>query len=194
MALTRGLDPAFAAALRSDVFHPVTLVDLDWPAGRIRAHSGAGVIVWGGHDWMGVGDFGSITTPAETTGAAANRATLTLVGLPADVLGEALGTARNRPATIYAGATTSAGGAVLVGAPVDVFAGYVDATRFVLEREGAGVTHGVQVDLGSGPSARAAATVHHSAEDQAAKFPGDTAGRWLINSERRQAAMRWPET
>ena len=69
----------------------------------------------------------------------------------------------------------------------------MDALRYAVTRQDEKLEHGLRLDLGVGPSARSAATVLHSAEDQSVKFPGDTAGRHLIEIEKRVQVMTWPE-
>lgn len=193
MGLTRDIDPALLAAMSSPVWHPIMLVDLDWPAGRLRMHSGLGWIEHDGAQWAGVGRFGQVSAPGEGAGLAASPVVLTLFGLPDDVLEMASSPIRDRDGDIWIGATTTAGGADLIGTPYRIITGYMDALRYTLRRDGGALEHGLQVDVGVGPSARAAATVLHSAEDQAAKYPGDTAGRHLINVQSRVETMTWPE-
>ena len=197
--MVRDIDAALLAAMAAPVWYPVMLLDLDWPAGRIRAHSGTGTIAFGGDDYLGVGRFGAVTPPGEAFGLAAQPIEMTLFGLPPDVLEEISGpafrsAARNRRGTVYIGATTEPGGNVLIGQPYNLSTGYVDVVRYTLRRQGEERQHGVQVSLGVGPSARAAAVVVHSAEDQQARFPADTAGRWLVDARKRLEVMTWPET
>lgn len=196
--MVRGIDPALLAAMSAPVWHPVIMLDLDWPTGRIRAHSGTGTIAHGGHDYRGVGKFGSITSPGEIFGLGSSPIEMTLLGLPEDVV-ETLtaptfqAAARNRRGTVYIAASTEPGGATLIGAPYATATGYVDVVRYTIQREGDDRRlHGVQVSLAVGPSARASAVLVHSAEDQQARFPADTAGRWAINAARRISVMTWP--
>ena len=197
--MVRDIDPALLAAMSAPVWHPILLLDLDWPGGRLRLHSSVGPITWAGYEWGGVGGFGQVTPPGEAFGMAASPITLTLFGLPPDVIDKITAPsfeaqARNKRGAAFVGATTEAGGNVLIGDPYRIATGYVDAVRYTLRRQGEERQHGVQVSLGVGPSARATGTVVHSAEDQAAAFPGDTAGRWLIDAARRVEAMTWPES
>jgi hypothetical protein len=191
--LKRDISDALLAEMSKSVWHPIMLVDLDWPGERLRAHSGVGPIVWKGETWNGVGKFGAVSSPTEGTGLAASSITMQLMGLPPEVLDEAMQPIRNREALVYLGATTSPAGSVLIGNPYLLIAGYMDALRFTTQRDGEDLQHGLQLDIGIGPSARSAAVVLHSAEDQGAKYPGDTAGRHLIEIEKRLQVMTWPE-
>lgn len=192
MGLRRGVSPGMMAALQG-VLHPVTLVWLDWPEEPVFAHSNAGVISWDGHDWRGVGIYGRLDVPEEMAGMISSRATLSLLGVPPAVFETVDAQVRNRAGRIWFGAATTPGGNTLAGAPCATYAGYVDAMRYTIQREGEDLVHAIQVELGSGPSARASSSVWHSWEDQAAKHPGDTAGRFLVNVEAEAEALTWPE-
>lgn len=186
--LSRGVSAAFLAALNG-IWHPVVLVYLDWPGSVVRYHSNAGTITWDGADWFGVGNFSRISHPGEGVGMMAERVVLTVVGGTEEQLDDSEQMVRNRDGAIYIGATTTRGGTTLVGSPHEVWTGYMDAMRFTMAASDGGVEHAIQLDLGSGPSARAVASVFHSFEDQDAKHPGDTAGRWLINIEKRTSSL-----
>lgn len=194
MGLKRTIHSATKAALQG-VFYPVVMVHLDWPGGHVYAHSGAGTITWGGQSWLGVGKFGGLEVPGESPGLAAPQASLTLIGDPStlfDLLAEPI---RNRPGEVYEALTTVPGGNILIGDPITLFSGHMDAMRYRLMAQEEGglivVDHVVQIDLGSGPGARSSAAVLHSYEDQIEKFPGDTAGRHLINIEAQAENLDW---
>lgn len=192
MGLKRAVHEDTLAALNG-IFHPVLMVYLDWPGGAVRAHSGAGTITWDGHNWLGVGQFGEVEIPGEAPGLAASNVSLSLLGVPPDIWDTLEAPIRNRPGRLWVALTTQPGGNVLVGEPIDLFIGHMDAMRYRLRREDGGVSHAVQIDLGSGPGARSSSAVLHSLEDQADKFPGDTAGRHLINVEAHAENEPWPK-
>lgn len=195
MGLMRPIHADTKAALQR-VFYPIVMVHLDWPGGHVYAHSGAGTITWGGESWLGVGKFGGIEVPGETPGLAASQASLTLIGDPSVLFDLLAAPIRNRPGEVYEALTTVPGGNVLIGDPISLFSGYMDAMRYRLMSEDDGgrvvVDHVVQIDVGSGPGARSSAAVLHSYEDQIDKFPGDTAGRFLINIEAEVENQQWP--
>lgn len=190
MELKRAIDPALLAEMSGPFWRPVVLVDLDWPSGRRRLHSATGPLVVDGAEYLGVGAFGAVSIPGEGVGLAAQSATLTLYGLTQDALTEAARPIRNRAGTIMLGATTAPGAGALVGQPMTVFAGYMDALRYAVAFGDGDMTHALQLDLGSGPSARQAAAVLHSLEDDARRAPGDTLMRQLTRISDRLAAIR----
>ena len=191
MGLKRLIHPDTLAAMRRP-FYPVLMVHLDWPDGPVYAHSGVGPITWGGHTWRGVGKFGEIEIPGEAPGLAANSATLSLIGAPDDLFDLLADPILNRPGEIYTALTTVPGGNILVGEPIPLFVGSMDAMRYRLRKEDNALVNVIQVDLGSGPGARSKSAVLHSYEAQMDEYPGDTAGRHLINIEAETETMTWP--
>lgn len=198
VALTRSLPTAMRAALQG-TFYPVLFVHLDWPGAPVRAHSGVGTITWGGHSWTGVGDFGSVSIPDEAGGSmVATEAVVSLIASPADFDAFLDDQIRNRSGAIYMGCVTArpgdTGGNVLVSDPVAVFFGAMDGMAMQISPTDDGVETSMQITLTTGPSARSAATVYHSDADQAAKYPGDTAGRLVAVAYARAQKITWPES
>ena len=194
MALIRTVPAAMQAALESDCFFPVIMVWLDWPDAPVFAHSGVGVIDYDGEEWLGVGAFGSIQLPEESAGLGATAATLQLLGVPDEVFDRLEDPIRNRRGRVLFGCTTEAAGNVLVSDPIEVFSGYMDASRYVARKSEAEIRHGIELRLATGPSARARASVYHSHEDQSAAHPGDTFGALWVNAEAVANGITWPES
>ena len=194
MVMSRDVDAATLAELSSGrEIYPVLAVHLDWPGAPVWVHSSVGVISWGGHSWLGLGRFGGIETPEEAGGLASWPLTLTLVGPPDEMDAYLDDPIRNRAASVRWGLLTRRGGNVLVGALNAFFDGYMDAMRDSLTLADGGVERMIRLQAVSGPSARASAQVFHTAENQAAAYPGDTAGELVQNAEAEATAMRWPE-
>lgn len=191
MDLTRGIDAATVAAM-SGHFHPVLAVELDWPDDPVYAHSGVGEIAWDGKIFQGVGVFGDISIPGDAFGAIPTDAILTLLGVPSEIFDRLNDPIRNRYGAIYFGVTTKAGGNILVGEMTVLFEGYMDASKYIGEREGDVIQHGIQLTLGSGAGMRSTAAVTHSYESQIADFPGDTAGRHLQWAVKQARKRKWP--
>lgn len=192
MELTRGIDAATLQAMAGH-FHPVLAVELDWPGDPVYAHSGVGEIVWEGKTFLGVGEFGNIAIPGDNFGAVPTEAILTLLGVPSEIFDRLDDPIRNRFGAIYFGVTTEAGGGVLVGDLIGLFQGYMDASRYIGERQGDEINHGIQLTLGSGAGMRSTAFITHSYESQISEYPGDTGGRHLQSSVTQARKRRWPE-
>lgn len=192
MGLTRGIGAELLEEMSKRSWYPIVRVYLDWPGGVVRVHSGIGTIVVGETTWQGVGGTGRLEIPGEGINGVATRASLTLFGEPATLLTQADAQIRGRSGAIDLGAVTEPAGNVLVGTPVEMFAGFMDALRFTVSGADNVIEHALQLDLGTGPSMRQMASILHSNEDQSLRFPGDTAGRHLINIEARVSTLRWP--
>ncbi|WP_406735897.1 hypothetical protein [Thioclava sp. GXIMD4215] len=199
MELTRGCPAAMLDAIAGPVFYPVVFVYLDWPDAPVRAHSGTGPLIWGGHEWQGVGQWGTITAPAEVSGSmVATEATVTLVAGPEDFDAFIDAAIRNREGAIYIGCLAdrpgTAGGATLLADPVAIFYGTMDAMSMTIEPTDEGIQSSMSITLATGPGARSAATVYHSEQDQARAYPGDTAGRMTALAMSRAQVLTWPES
>jgi hypothetical protein len=192
MGLRPGVTPEFLTQI-AGVFHPVIMVNIDWPGDPVYAHSNLGVIEWDGQDWQGVGDFGDIQMPPETSGVASMPVEFGLIGLPPEILQRMGDDVKNKLARILFGVTTERGGNVLAANPVEIWSGLVDTLDYELTDDAGNAVHGVIMQARSGPAAREAAAIYHTAEDQATEFPGDTAGRHVINMEAKGETLTWPE-
>lgn len=203
MVLTRGASATLISALEGH-FHPVILIEADWPDGVIRLHSGVGDLIWDSETWGGIsvlkdGNLLSIAQmdlPEESGGLATPTGSISVAGPLEAVLAERGKAIRNRTFTVWFGAVTERAGVTLVDDPIEIYSGYFDSRTFSMSRNSAAsFLHNLQIGLGIGPSARAKATITHSYEDQIAAYPGDTAGRHLQLMEKKLInPPTWPET
>lgn len=193
MALGRGLDPTFLAALGPAGFNPVLLVWIDWPGAPVRAHTGVGNMSFAGETWTGVGGFGRVSIPGDAMGLASGAATVELVGIDGTLDGYLNDNPRGAECEIWFGATTERAGNVLIGTPDRRFVGSVASFGGGWQSTPEGRMRNVTVEMRPGPSQRSAAVLMHSNADQQAKFPGDTAGRHMENMKTRFTVETWPE-
>ncbi|WP_422073859.1 hypothetical protein [Tranquillimonas rosea] len=203
MALTRGCSPELLAALAEPPVHPCLLIEADWPDGVVRVHTGQYPMTWDGKTWMGSGyvvdsdervNLVDFAAPAEGEGMTADGGTIRIAATLETILSERGKVIRNRQISVWFGVTTWNYGNVLAADPVLLFTGYFDERNFELAREDNDFSHDLTLGLGLGPPPRANASVTHSAEDQKAAYPGDTAGRHLIHAEKRRVNPPvWPE-
>ncbi|WP_422074082.1 hypothetical protein [Tranquillimonas rosea] len=201
MALKRGCSPELLAALAGPV-RPCLLIEADWPDGPVRVHTGRFPMEWDGKTWLGGGyvvDGGGevnlfdFAAPAESEGMTADGGMIRVSATLETILAERGRVIRNREIAVWFGVTTWMHGNVLAADPVLLFIGYFDERTFQLAREGEDYSHDLVLGLGMGPPPRAQASVEHSAEDQKAEYPGDTAGRHLIHADKRRVNPPvWP--
>ncbi|UWR30441.1 hypothetical protein K3758_02610 [Sulfitobacter sp. W002] len=193
MGLTRGASAALVSAL-SGHFHPVILTEADWPEEMVRVHSGVGTMTWNGQTWFGAGRLVQFQAPEEAGGLATSEASVKVAATVEDMLAERGKIIRNRSIRVWFGATTTAGGNVLVADPVWLFSGYFDSRTGSMTRAGEDLSHDMVLGIGTGPGARLSASITHSYEDQISRYPTDTAGRHVQNAiKRRYNPQNWPE-
>ena len=202
MGLKRTIDAAFLDAIGQALWFPVVFVDVDWPSGRVNVHSAAGPLTWGGFVWDGIGNFGQISIPDDSTGSAIGRATLRLYGLLSEELADlATPSPRNVEVSIYVGALAEPADAgatpSLIGTPVSLYHGRCDTQVFKItgegepKRPGYRLQHYMEIEITNGNAPRRAQPLNHSSETQRTEgFVTDTAGRHLVGIRERR--RDWP--
>jgi hypothetical protein len=94
-----------AASTRSSV-RIFVACDLDFTSGHLYAHDGIGSMLWGGNEYLGLGQFGGIDLEEESIEVIARPVRLTLSGVDPPLLLSALDgddPYQGRPATLYFG-------------------------------------------------------------------------------------------
>jgi hypothetical protein len=122
--MSRGLTTAFKNAAAAHEVIPFNLVHMAFDSGDVRIWTGHGTLTWGGYDWTGAGAVIGISAPSENVQVEAKGVTVSLSGLPADILAIALDEDyQGRQCTIYYG-LFSAGS--IIADPVISFRGPMD--------------------------------------------------------------------
>ena len=71
MPTTSQIQRKYTETLEADLaaqgLSPILFVRLKYDDGDILIHDWVGTITWGGEDWLGVGDFGTIESVEETS-------------------------------------------------------------------------------------------------------------------------------
>lgn len=162
--MTRIAAPEFAAEVEKPSVTMAVLVELAYDSGTIRAHDGVGSIVLGGYllteagenltdeagnqlideqglkTFYGVGELGSIETVEENIEVIARSVTLTVSGLDASLLGEALNeNYQNRTVTIYL-ATINPDTGLLIASPETIWEGRMNQQTVTLSKGEATIT------------------------------------------------------
>jgi len=133
----RGLSSALQAAADSDHVRLLMFVKLGLDSGTLYLHNGVGSLTWGSNAWLGVGDFGGISSIEESDQISPFEVTLTLSGLDQDMMDEVM--LENyflRPVSIYMGALNTATGALLAD-PDEIWSGFMDSASVTLGEENA---------------------------------------------------------
>ena len=102
--MSRGLSSANLAEVTAEVLHPILFMSLELGSGTVRIHSETGTFTWGGFDWLGVGDFGSISQVEEGSDLSRRTTTYGLTGITSAYLAAILGeNYQGKPAKLYVG-------------------------------------------------------------------------------------------
>lgn len=167
--MARELGTANEAQTIAATVRPLVFAELDFSDGFVRAHSGLGTLTWGGHDWLGVGEMGSVGEVEEGVDVAARGLTLALNGIPSTVLPKALeANYRGRAARLYIGFLGDSG--ALVADPYQVFGGRMDTMQI----EDAGETGSITVQCENRLiDFKRCRVSRYTNEEQIARYPGD---------------------
>jgi hypothetical protein len=84
--MTRAASAAFLAALQDHVVRPALFFEGVFGAGTVRLWTGYAPITWAGQTWTGAGTLLAVSNIEETTEVVASGWTVTLSGIPADLL------------------------------------------------------------------------------------------------------------
>ena len=117
---TRDISQSTIDSLDDDVLYPFFAVELLFDGDQtLRLWTGYGTLVYQGQDWFGAGSLLQIDSVEETTEVAAKGASLTLSGIPQEVLSLALSEPyQGRQANIYFGTSPTS--------LSQIFSGYMD--------------------------------------------------------------------
>jgi len=101
---TRDISSAVINNLEDDVVYPFFAIELLFDSGPLRLWTGLGTLVYEGVEWVGTGNLLSVSAIEETTELAVRGATITLSGVPSEVISLALQSAyQGRVSNIYFG-------------------------------------------------------------------------------------------
>lgn len=127
--MPRNLTSGELAQLSASQIAPVVFVECDFASGAVYLWTGRGNYSWNGHTWVGVGKLGQISVLNETSDVSAQSVTISLSGIPSDMLSDALNEVQcNQMVTIWLGffTATGTGGWSLVSSPAIAYQGFMD--------------------------------------------------------------------
>jgi len=123
--MSRSFSTSVKNALKSQTVRIVMFAELDFSSGILYVHDGIGTYTWGSEDWLGVGDFGSISSIEEGSEVSPYSINLTLSALDTTMAGAALTEDYfMRDVTVYMGILDEDD--ALIDTPVQVWAGFMD--------------------------------------------------------------------
>jgi hypothetical protein len=168
--MTRDINSATEAASQASAIHPVLFAKLEFDGGNVLFHSELGDITFGGDTYIGVGQFGGISSADEVSDLSNSPMNLTLSGIPSEVATILLAEQyQGRRATVFLGyldLTTN----MLVGDPAILFRGLIDTAD--IEQDN---TFTITLSVGNRFSVWNTPLIRrYNNSDQQGRFPGDT--------------------
>jgi hypothetical protein len=137
--MPRDMSAGFLDAITSQKIRPALFVEAHFVSGPSYLWSGLGTISWNGHDWLGVGSLGSISTIEEGAAVSAKGITLMLSGIDASLLaGVLLEFQVGLPCLVYLGLFDSADN--LIADPIISWAGRMDQPTIELDGQTATIS------------------------------------------------------
>jgi len=121
----RSMSSDMLAAVVAQQLRPALFVEAVFATSTLYVWSGLGSKTWNGHTWEGVGSLLGVTGISEDSSVEAKNVTLSLSGIPAEVLGDVLSELRITQAANVWLACFHADG-TMVADPVLAYAGCID--------------------------------------------------------------------
>jgi hypothetical protein len=132
--MARDLSTDLITHLTSKLARPIFLAAITCETGVVRVWSGGGTISWNGDNYLGVGNFGGVTTIQETTDLQANGVKFSLSGVKDEYLEVALAEIKpNNPAYLWVGGLDE--DFQIIADPYLLFGGVTDAPEIDEEGE-----------------------------------------------------------
>ena len=123
--MSRDITAALADALDAADLRPAILFEGAFPSGMVRIWTGAGPVEWDGKSWTGVGVLLGLGALEETSDVVASGTTVSLSGVPLDLVGLAIDEARQgQPGRIWLALLTE--DRQIIVDPVQAFTGRLD--------------------------------------------------------------------
>lgn len=165
----RALTAGMQTQVQNDSLRPIILFEGEFLSGMVRLWSGYGTLSWNGVTWSGVGELAGISPIAETSETRATGVTISLSGIPNDLIAKALDeTRQGKQVKIWFGTTDEE--VNVIADPYLSFAGRIDVPTIDEGRETSTISITVESRMIDLQRARERRYTH---EDQQRDFPGD---------------------
>lgn len=129
--MTKDIDLDVITASSASAIFPVFFVSLGFDSGAVNLHTQLGDITVGATTYTGVGQIGGIGTITEDSELGRSPITLTMSGLPTDLLSLLFNEQyQGRLATVLLGYLDTAGSGQLLADPTIVYRGLMDSPVF----------------------------------------------------------------
>lgn len=182
----RSMTPAMEAAVQAEIVSRTVAVEMDFPSGLLRVNGSPADFQILGNTYLGIGGLGAISATEESAELRAYGLTLSLSGIPRDMVAVALGQAyQGRRVTVWEVLFHTETWAVLAD-PVVVFRGRMD-TMDVRMGEMATIIVKAENRLADWERPRIR---RYTDEDQQQAHPGDRGFRFVSATAEKE--IIWP--
>jgi hypothetical protein len=165
----RDLTVSVQNAISADQVSPILLFEGEFATSTVRVWSGYGNLSWNGYTWLGVGTFGGISSISETADIKASGVTVSLSGIPLDMISLTLSEVRqNKIGRVYMGFMNSSN--AIISDPYLAFEGRLDIPAIQDDAESAVITISYESRLIDLQKAR---ELRYTDEEQKRLYPGD---------------------
>jgi hypothetical protein len=165
----RDLTVSVQNAISADQVSPIILFEGEFASSTVRVWSGFGDLSWNSQTWIGVGTFGGISSIGETADIKANGVTISLSGIPLDMISLALSEVRqNKVGRVYMGFMDSSND--VISDPYLAFEGRLDVPAIQDDAETAVITITYESRLIDLQKAR---EIRYTDEEQKRLYSGD---------------------
>ena len=166
------------AQLTASIVQPCILAQCQFRNETIYAWTGIGTLSWNGHTWLGVGTLGQMSQISETTDLSAQGWTLTLSGIPSNLLTDTLDEMSTaEQALLYLGFLSNGS---LIGDPIPAGVGMMDQPTIDLSAQEATITIDVETRLSDLQRSRGG---RYTDADQRSRYPGDGSLRFVSHMQ-----------
>ena len=180
----RSLTTAAKNAFSQLNFPAIVLVSMEFEGGTVRVTNAAYTFPWGGNDYLGIGNLGSIEAISEGSALQMYGCALTLSGIPPEIVSEAFSqNYQGRSATIWLAPLTE--DYAFVADPVVVFKGRMDTMDIEIGTT-ATITLTIESRLVDWDKPRAR---RFNDEDQRFNYPDDRGFRYV--DQMVQKDLKW---
>lgn len=181
--MPRPMSSGMLTALQASILYPAIFVNMGFASGTVHIWSGVGSVTWGGNTYTGVGSFGGISVIEEGSAVEAKGIALTLSGIDATMLADALQEMQlGLPISIYMALYASRGGS-LIADPLVAWAGRMDQPEIVISGTTATISIKAEsriIDLNVPVDRRL------TLEDSQIKVPGDLGFQFVFGIQEKQ--------
>jgi hypothetical protein len=169
--MPRAVDAALLAALNAKTVGLALLFEGFFWGNTVRFWTGIGVLAWNGFSWNGAGELIQLGPAQETAEMKAVGVSITLSGIPPDMLGLVFDELRQgQRVNVYIAALNTQSGAI-IGTPCIYFSGRVDVAQVDEAGDAAAITLQVENRFVDFEKQR---SLYYTPATQALFFPGDT--------------------